>query len=301
MPLIHDTDTINAFTIIGAGNNVVTHTMTADGRVGVSLLLSSLHSDSATLTMKLEVLDGSYNSFGTINEVFSKPSGSTRLRIEMEHTIFVPSGYNVRVILGSTGSGNTAITCTWYLFDPNHANDVGSAAIGSIADAVWQEQILDHYEVVGSFAELLVVYILTYAADAMTYSQQVLEDTGTTGVKVASNGMDSVTLPAGIITETSLDNGAIKSTKFGANAINASVLAADVVNDIWMGTALTEAYAADGAAGTPAQLLYMIYSVVSQFDILNDTITCRKLDGTTQAMTFKLNSATNPTLRFRDS
>ena len=300
MPLLYGSGTVYPLSIISGANTVFTHTMTANGRAGVSLLLSSLHTDSATITMTFEVLDGSDNLFGTITEPFTKPTGTTRLWIEMERTVFLPSGYKARVKLASTGSGNSAISCTWHLFDPNYASDVSGEALDSIADAVWDESWLDHYEVTDSFAELLII-VGTYAADAASYSEQILDDTGTTGVKVASNGMDSVTLPAGIITTASINNGAITNAKFAAGAIDAAALAADVVNDIWMGTVLTEAYAADGATATPAQLLYMIYSVASQFDIDGDTIRCRKLDGTTQAMTFRLDSDTNPTSRYRNS
>jgi hypothetical protein len=299
MPLLYDTNNVDPLSIISGANTVFTHTMTANGRVGVSLLLSSLHTDAATITMTFELLDGSDNSFGTITEVFTKPSSATRLWIEMERTVFLPSGYKARVWLASTGSGNSAISCAWYLFDPNYASDVGSAALDSIADAVWEESWLDHYEVTDSFAELLLI-VGTYAADAANYSQQALEDTGTTGVKVAANGMDGVTLPAGIITTASINNGAITNAKFAAGAIDAAALAADVVQDIWMGTALTEAYASAGSPATPAQLLYMLWSACTQFYITDDEITCRTLNGS-NGMTFTLNSATNPTSRTRNT
>ena len=66
-------------------------------------------------------------------------------------------------------------------------------------------------------------------------------------------------------------------------------------------TALTEAYAADGAAATLSQLLYAILSAVSEFSISGTTITAKKLDGTTTSMTFTLDDGTNPTSRTRAS
>jgi hypothetical protein len=65
------------------------------------------------------------------------------------------------------------------------------------------------------------------------------------------------------------------------------------------GTALTESYAADGAAGTLAQMLYMIYSCVQEFSISGTTISLKKLDGSTEWGTVTLNSATAPTSRAR--
>jgi hypothetical protein len=69
---------------------------------------------------------------------------------------------------------------------------------------------------------------------------------------------------------------------------------------VWT-TAATESYAADGAAATPAQLLYMILCSVSEFSISSTTITGKKVDGSTTAMTWTLNDATSPTSRTRAS
>ena len=66
-------------------------------------------------------------------------------------------------------------------------------------------------------------------------------------------------------------------------------------------TAQTESYASDGAAATPAQLLYMIYCTVGEFSITDTTITGKKVDGSTTAMTWTINSASSPTSRTRAS
>jgi Rieske Fe-S protein len=66
-------------------------------------------------------------------------------------------------------------------------------------------------------------------------------------------------------------------------------------------TAATESYASDGAAATPAQLMYMILCAVSEFSISSTTITGKKLDGSTTAMTWTLNDASSPTSRTRAS
>ncbi len=66
-------------------------------------------------------------------------------------------------------------------------------------------------------------------------------------------------------------------------------------------TAQTESYASDGAAATPAQLLYMIYCTVGEFSISDTTITGKKVDGSTTAMTWTINSASSPTSRTRAS
>lgn len=60
-------------------------------------------------------------------------------------------------------------------------------------------------------------------------------------------------------------------------------------------TALTEGYRADGATGTATQLLYEILQNLTEFGIASTTKTVKKLDGTTTAATYTLDSATTPT------
>lgn len=60
-------------------------------------------------------------------------------------------------------------------------------------------------------------------------------------------------------------------------------------------TQMTEAYAADGVAPTPAQMLFMLWSMLAEKNISSTTLTSKKLDGSTTAMTFTLDSATTPT------
>jgi hypothetical protein len=60
-------------------------------------------------------------------------------------------------------------------------------------------------------------------------------------------------------------------------------------------TAMTESYAANGAAPTLAQILFQIWSFLSQESIVSTTVTCKKLDGSTTAMTLTLNDPANPT------
>jgi len=75
---------------------------------------------------------------------------------------------------------------------------------------------------------------------------------------------------------------------------------ADALTAHW-GATLTEAYANDNAAATPAQLLYMIYSACSQFTVSGTDVNCYGLDGSTVKMKFTLDDATSPTERKRAS
>lgn len=75
-------------------------------------------------------------------------------------------------------------------------------------------------------------------------------------------------------------------------------LSATGVGDI-LTTALTEAYAADGAAFTLTQALYEICQSITEFAIASTTISVKKRDGVTEALTYTLDDATNPTSRTR--
>ena len=60
------------------------------------------------------------------------------------------------------------------------------------------------------------------------------------------------------------------------------------------GTAVTESYATDGSAATLGQLAYMIWAFLAEKSVSSTTLTAKKLDGSTTAMTFTLSDATNP-------
>ncbi len=58
---------------------------------------------------------------------------------------------------------------------------------------------------------------------------------------------------------------------------------------------MTESYAADGVAPTPAQALFLIQQALTQFNVTGVTLTIKKLDGTTTAAVLTLDDPTNPT------
>ena len=150
----------------------------------------------------------------------------------------------------------------------------------------------------------------TFAANAITDAVvaadvTIASVTGAVGsvtgaVGSVTGAVGSVTGAVGSVTAgVTLADDAITAAKIAANAIGASELAADVITDIFEGTALTESYAADGAAATPAQLLYAIHQMLSEFAISSTTITTKKLDKATTAMTHTLDDAGTPTSRTR--
>lgn len=83
-------------------------------------------------------------------------------------------------------------------------------------------------------------------------------------------------------------------------AVNATIAA---LNDLSFAdilrTQLTEAYAADGAAPTLEQAIFLIQQAIMEYAISGTTLSIRGLDGVTQRAACTLDSATDPTSRTR--
>jgi hypothetical protein len=109
-----------------------------------------------------------------------------------------------------------------------------------------------------------------------------------------------VTIPAASadVNVTSIAAGAITAAAIATDAIDADALAADALTEIftkvWT-TALTEAYAADLAAPTGAQALFLIQQMLTAMGISGTTLTVKKIDKSTTAATFTLNDDEEPT------
>jgi hypothetical protein len=64
-------------------------------------------------------------------------------------------------------------------------------------------------------------------------------------------------------------------------------------------TQMTEAYAADGTAPTLAQAMFLTMQSVGEVSVSGTTLTVKKLDGSTTAATYTLDSSSSPTSRTR--
>jgi hypothetical protein len=112
-----------------------------------------------------------------------------------------------------------------------------------------------------------------------------------------SVGIDE-TMSYPVVHVETIQDGAIAAATLADNTITAAKLATDAATEIAtavLTTQMTEAYAADGVAPTLAQAQFLIQQVLTEFVISGTTITVKKLDGSTSALTLTLNSATTPT------
>jgi len=151
----------------------------------------------------------------------------------------------------------------------------GSApTAAAVADAVWDEAASGHTSS-GTFGK--------YLADVLTDTAEI----GSAGAGLSAVPWNS-SWDAEVQSEC-------------ADALTAYDPPTKAEMDAMWTTAQTESYASDGAAATPANLLYMINCAVSEFSVSSTTITGKKLDGSTTAMTWTINDAASPTSRTRAS
>ena len=178
-----------------------------------------------------------------------------------------------------------------------------------IADAVWDEATSGHTsagtygKAVGDGVTAWVTatgFNTTTPPTASAISDAVWDE--------AASGHTSAGTFGKYVADILTDTGEIGSAGAGLTAIpwNSSwdsevqSECADALTAHW-GATMTESYASDNAAATPVQMLHMIYCAVSQFTVSSTTITGYELDGSTTAMTWTLDDASNPTERKRTS
>jgi len=230
---------------------------------------------------------------------------------------------------------NQALTVTYFAWDTgNQVGKTGDAAnhtmyvsIDGVANAVDDTSSAEvdatnlqgHYQVTLTAAEMNgdhimlggesstsdIVIIPTSIttergnlATVDTVVDSILLQTGTNGVVLGADAITSAKIADDAIATEHIKTGAITADSIAADAIDASALKADAVTEITtsvLTTAMTEAYAADGAAPTVAQALFAIQQFLQERSVSDTTITVKKLDGSTTAMTLTINNAATPT------
>lgn len=204
----------------------------------------------------------------------------------------------------------------------------GSApSAATIADAVWDEARAGHVGA-GSFGEGVASVQGNLTGSIGSLAAQAKADVNAeadtaladVGVTTTVTGRIDVAISSRLASAsyTAPDNAAIADAvwdearaghvgagSFGEGVIVQTVsdktgyrLSATGVNDI-LRTALTEGYAADGSTFTLEQFAYMVWSLFAERSIISTTLTAKKLDGSTAAMTFTLDDATTPTAQTR--
>ena len=194
-----------------------------------------------------------------------------------------------------------AINAAAIAADAIGASELAADAVAEIADAIWDEEITVGHTTADSAGAKL--NSAGGAADPWATALPGAYGAGTAGKIIGDNVNATISSRA---TQTSVDTiddfvdtevSAIKAKTDNLPANPAAVSdipTAAAITTAVLTTAMTEAYAADGAAPTLAQALFMLLGKNYEFAISGDTLTVKKLDGSTSAMTFTLAPAGGP-------
>ena len=280
--------------------------MTQTGRdIGASVLLSS-----GTGTGQLDFTSGvvKANLAQILGTALTETAGQLAGAFKKWFNVAAPTGTVNSIpdavagaagglFIAGTNAATTVTTALTTTFTGNLTGSVASVtgAVGSVTGAV------------GS-----VTAGVTLAASAVQAIWDALTSALTTVGSIGKLLVDNITgnaftrlgTPAGAsvsadIAAVKTDTAAIKlktDNLPASPAATGDAMTLTAAYDFAKGTvAMTEAYAADGAAPTPAQALMAIQQFQQEKAVSGTTLTVKKVDGATTAATFTLDSATAPT------
>jgi hypothetical protein len=190
-------------------------------------------------------------------------------------------------------------------------NDVSSA---SVADAVWDEATAGHVAG-GSFGKMVIsIYDSQIAADGQINDVSATATAFVTNLAEASDdhyndavitfvtgnlsGQSRVISDYDGATKTvTLDEALTEAPADGDEFLinTGHVHTESSIANAVLTQQMTESYAADGTAPTLAQAQFAIQQFLQETNVSGTTLTVKKLDGSTTAMTFTLDDATSPT------
>jgi hypothetical protein len=163
----------------------------------------------------------------------------------------------------------------------------------SLSSSVWDESSAGH-NTAGTMGQKLNA--AGGATDPLTNTVPGAYAAGTAGFVLGNLSSDAASIAA-IKTKTDQLTFTTPNVVDASGGASATAIAAAVLN-----TAMTEGYAADGSPATLAQMQYMLWAAAAAEKVISGTtMTVKKLDGTSTAMTFTLNDPTNPTSITRSS
>jgi len=197
---------------------------------------------------------------------------------------------NVQTINGVSASSVTTVNANVGTTQPVNFHGTGATAYVK-ADAVeWDNTTTASVNVNANVTQIVGSDVATTAADGY-FPSDVIKWLGTTVATPNVAGtpvVDLARIIGSVLGETAAGRLSSAFRVFFDVATPTGTVNA-------LTTAMTESYAADAATMTPAQALYMLWSLLAQKSASALTLTTKKLDGTTTAMTFTLDSATDPT------
>lgn len=215
-----------------------------------------------------------------------------------------------QLVSKTDGSAVTAGTTTVYV-----TGDGGTQATGSVGSGACTHEGNGFWTYAPAQAEtnydhVAFTFVNTSACNVTAQVYTTFPQTGDSFARIGATGSGLTSLASQASVDTvddflDTEIAAIKAKTDNLPASPAATGAAMTLTsayDFAKGTvAMTESYAVDGATATPAQMLYMLWSLMAEKSISSTTLTAKKLDGSTTAMQFTLNDASSPTSITRES
>ena len=230
--------------------------------------------------------------FGPFLDDTDGKTAETGLTISQADVRLSKNGGNFAQKNESSSSSHDEIGYYIVVLDTTDTNTVGELLV-----AVHESGALPVFKTFQVVEE--AIYDAVFAASATLITKIDAIDTVVDAVKVVTDAISTNGSGLSAVPWNSSWDAEVQSEC--TDALNAYDPPTKAEMDAMWTTAMTESYASDGAAMTPAQALYMILCAVSEFAISSTTITGKKLDGSTTAMTWTINSASSPTSRTRAS
>lgn len=192
--------------------------------------------------------------------------------------------------IGSTGNDTTHVHIPGLGYSDDEPNDL-LLVIRDVSAGEYHSRWVEDFV---ASTNLFTVATLPFTPEASTDTYQLFNlrrdvraATHSSGLSFPSNFASLGINASGHVSRVTLTDTATSLTN-GATLTSAYDFAKGTV-------AVTESYAADGAAPTPVQSLMLIQQMLTEKSISSTTMTVKKLDGSTSAATFTLNSSTSPT------
>lgn len=239
-------------------------------------------------------------------------------RVTLADTITTYTGNTVQTgdayaRIGAAGSGLTSLAqaSAWTSTRAGYVDNLSGGPVmlaasysappsaATIADAVWDEDIATGHQTenmagwslnhIHGMADVIYGLVDTEVAAIKAKTDQL---TFTVANQVDSNaltngGLDAAGVRAAVgLASANLD------TQLGDVPTNSELATAIMTG---LTTALAEGYRADGATGSVRDLLYELSAHMGEASIVSTTKTLKKIDGTTTAQTYTLDSGSAPT------
>lgn len=226
----------------------------------------------------------------------------------LTHADYTDGLHEIAVDTTGYAAGEYAVFCTLTISSVNPGGFVGSVKVRTAGTAAlatntveWRGTAVSDPTVEGvpnvnvkTVNDVATTSVTTIGAVIGTATAGALETTAqsiltdTTEIGVAGAGLTAINLPDQTINITGNLSGSVGSvTGLSVAAI--------------LTTAITEAYRANGAAPTLAQFICEVLAHLGEADVTGTTKTIKKLDHSTTAETFTLDSSTTPTLITRST